>query len=246
MLFVEDLVNIEFKNKSHYLEILKKNGFYINNIRFVPFMASAGMIRKNTAMFINNNLKHQLMDILENGRDESVPMVEAKFGAYFSLYASSTLPVSYPNFAVVPDKTIKSTRKVDFVKYVGLDEDDDVTEMDYEILANAWDGQGLISPRLAEQWSAELELDYIFSCAVIRAPFLKGMVTVFDLNAFANEIVGDFIFKDIYGQEHDIRSTDLIISESMFKIWNSYKDTEDYNNNCRKNKLGFSIVKVNL
>ena len=106
ILFVEDFVNIEFTNKSHYLAILKRKGFYINGIKFTPFLASAGMIRKNTAMFINNNIKHQLMDVLENGRNESVPMVAAKFGAYFSLYASSTLPVSFPKFAVVPDKEI--------------------------------------------------------------------------------------------------------------------------------------------
>ena len=90
ILFIEDLVNIEFKHKSHYLAILKRKGFYVNGTRYVPFMASAGMIRKNTAMFINNNLKHPIMDILENGRNENVPMVSAKFGAYFSLYSSST------------------------------------------------------------------------------------------------------------------------------------------------------------
>ena len=78
-------------------------------------MASAGMIRRNTAMFINNNIKHPLMDILENGRDESVPLVPAKWGAYFSLYSSTSLPVSFPNFAVIPDKEIETIEKVDFV-----------------------------------------------------------------------------------------------------------------------------------
>ena len=38
---------------------------------------------------------------------------------------------------------------------------------------NAWDGQGLISPNLAKLWSDELELDYTFSNAVIRAPFKR-------------------------------------------------------------------------
>ena len=52
ILFVEDLVSIEFKHKSHYLTILKRNGFYINGIRFVPFMATSGMIRRNTAYFL--------------------------------------------------------------------------------------------------------------------------------------------------------------------------------------------------
>jgi len=245
MLFVEDLVSIEFKHRSHYLEIVKNSGFYINNTKYVPFLASAGMIRKNTALFINNNIKHQIMDILENGRDETVPMVAAKFGAYFSLYSSSTLPVSFPTFAVVPDKLIPTMRKIDFVTYIGENEDDDVTELDYELKQNAWDGQGLISPRLAKQWSEELELDYTFSCAIIRAPFLKGLVAVFDLEKFANEVAKKYIFKDIYGKEHDIRHIDLIISESMFKLFFAYKDTDEYIKNCHKNQLGFSIAKVN-
>lgn len=245
ILFVEDLISIEFNHRSHYLEIVKNNGFYVNNIRYVPFLASAGMIRKNTALFINNNIKHQIMDILENGRDESIPMVAAKFGAYFSLYSSSTLPVSFPSFAVVPDKIISTIRKVDFVTYVGENEDDDVTEQNYELKQNAWDGQGLISPKLAKKWSEELELDYTLSCAIIRAPFLKGLVAVFDLEKFANEVAKKYTFKDIYGKEHDIRQVDLIISESMFKLFFAYKDTDEYIKNCHKNQLGFSIAKVN-
>jgi hypothetical protein len=245
ILFVEDLVSIEFKHKSHYLNILKRKGFYVNGIKFTPFMASAGMIRRNTALFINNNIKHPLMDILENGRDENVPMVNAKFGAYFSLYSSSTLPVSFPRIAVVADKKIESIRKVNFVTYKGIDEDDDVIEQDYKMITNAWDGQGLITPRLALQWSDELELDYTFSCAIIRAPFTKGLVTVFDLDSFANKIAKNRTFKDIYGDEINIGDVDLIISESMFKLSNAYKNTQDFVEKCNSNNLGFSIAKVN-
>jgi len=245
ILFIEDLVNIEFKSKSHYLTILKKKGFYINGTKFVPFMASAGMIRRNTAMFINNNIKHPIMDILENGRDESVPLVPVKFGAYFSLYCSSTLKVSFPKFAVVSDKTIETTRKVSFVKYRGIGEDDDVKEKNHNLKLNAFDGQGLITPRLAKKWSDELNLDYTFSCAIIRAPFLKGLVSVFDLKLFSEQVAGTHDFIDIYGNKKNILDVDLIISESMFKLWNSYKNTEIYIENCHKNKLGFSIAKVN-
>ena len=245
ILFIEDLINIEFTNKSHYLTILKQKGFYVNGTRYVPFMASAGMIRKNTAMFINNNIKHPLMDILENERDETVPITASKFGTYFSLYGSSTLPVSFPKFAVIPDKEIETIRNIDFVTYKGIDEDDDVTNMTCPVKANAWDGQGLISPKLARQWSEEIEIDYTFSGAIIRAPYLKGLVVVFDFHKFATEIAKTFTFTDIYGDEQDITKVDLIISESMFKLWSAYKNTEDYVEKCEYNKLGFSIAKVN-
>jgi len=245
ILFIDYFVNVEFKHKSHYLTILKRKGFYINGTRYVPFMASAGMIRKNTAMFIDNNLKHPIMDILENGRDESIPMVSAKFGAYFSLYSSSTLPVSFPRFIVVPDKIIKTVERVDLVTYDSIGKDDHVVETDYEIEANAWDGQGLISPELAKQWSDELELDYTFSAAVIRAPFLKGLVVTFDIHKFAEEIAKSYDVVDIYGNEHDIRNIDLVISESMFKLWLAYKNTDYYTEKCHENNLGFAVAKVN-
>lgn len=244
VLFIEDLVSIKFDTKKHYREILERKGFYINGIRFVPFMASAGMIRKNTALFINNNLKHPLMDILENGRDENVPMVTAKWGAYFSLYSSTSLPVSFPRFAVVPDKEITTRRKIDFVTYQGVGVDDKVEEIEKDVVCNAWDGQGLISPELAKKWSEELELDYTFSCAVIRAPYIKGMVATFDFVKFAREVAKNYKFKDIYGVEHDARTTDLIISESMFKLAFSYPNTEVFVEKCFENNLGFSITKV--
>lgn len=245
ILFVESLISVEFDNKKHYLEIVNRKGFYINGTRYVPFMASAGMIRQNRALFIDNNLRHPIRDVLDCGRNEKTPMVSAKFGAYFSLYSSSTLPVSFPKFAVIPDKEIVTIRRVDFVEYVGLNEDDKVTEMDYPIKSNAWDGQGLISPRLARQWSDELELDYVFSSAIIRAPFLKGLVAVFDIHKFSSEIAGTRFFTDIYGDEQNINDVDLIINESMFKLWNSYTNTESYINACAENHLGFSVAKVN-
>ena len=245
ILFVEDLISIEFKNKTHYLDILKNKGFYVNGIRFTPFMASSGMIRKNTAMFINNNIKHPLMDVLENERDESATITPAKWGAYFSLYSSSTLPVSFPRFAVVGDKEIETIRKVDLVEYQGVGVDDKITEIDYPLIANAFDGQGLISPKLAEQWSRELELDFSFSGAIIRAPFLKGLVVTFDINAFATQIAKRYTFTDIYGTERDIRDVELIVSESMFKLKDAYSSTEDYIEKCHKKGLGFSITKTN-
>lgn len=194
ILFIDDLISVEFKNKTHYLEILAKHGFYVNGTRYVPFLASSGMIRKNTGLFINNNLKHPIMDILENERNENIPMVAAKFGAYFSLYSSSTLPVSFPRIAVVPDKIIETTRRVNFVTYSGINQDDKVEEKNSVLKLNAWDGQGLITPRLAEKWSKELELDYTFSSAIIRAPFMKGLVVVFDLEKFANLIAKKYTF----------------------------------------------------
>ena len=245
ILFIKSLISIEFQNKSHYKAILNRKGFHVNGEKYVPFLASAGMVRRNTALFVEENLKNEFMIILENGRNKDTPLVPVKWGTYFSLYSSSTLPVSFPSFAVIPDKELELLTEMDFVEYQGKDVDDKITRKKYPIKANAFDGQGLISPKLAEKWSKELELDYTFSSAVIRAPFIKGLVVTFDLNRFATNVAKKYSFIDIYGFERDIRQVDLIISESMFKLYNAYDNTEHYIYNCKKNKLGFSIAKVN-
>ena len=89
-------------------------------------------------------------------------------------------------------------RNVDFVTYDGIGNDDIVEEQKRKLELNAWDGQGLISPSLADMWSQELEMDYTFSCAIIRGPFLKGMVTVFDMNQFATNVAKRYNFVDVY------------------------------------------------
>ena len=61
----------------------------------------------------------------------------------FSLYSSTSLSVSFPSFAVIPDKEIETIRTVDFVTYQGEGVDDKIEEIQKPIKANAWDGQGV-------------------------------------------------------------------------------------------------------
>lgn len=245
LLFIPEIVSILFKDKRHYSNILNKNGFVVNGIRYVPFMASAGMVRRDTSLFISSDIKKEVMTLFENDRDKTVEIVPAKYSAYYSLYSSSTIPVSFPRIAVVPDFLMNVKRKVDFSTYMGKDVDPNIEEREMELECNAFDGEGLCSPKMARKWASDLETDYIPSIFGIRAPFLKGMLCVFDFHKFASEIAKTNIVKDIYGDEIDIREVDCIISESQFKLWNSYKNTKDYVDKCKKNKLSFGITKVN-
>jgi hypothetical protein len=245
-LFIKELVNIQFDHKNHYLEIMRLGGFTINGTKYVPFMASAGQVRRNTATFIDANIKKEIMEVLENGRDKSVPLVPAKWNSYFSLYSSSSYPVSFPRIVVVKDAEIVTTRKVDYITYQGEGIDDLVEEgKEFEIHANPFDGCGLVKPDFAAQWSRELELDYVGSTFCVRAPYLKGMLVTFDIDLFSKIVAGKKEIVDIYGKKVNVDDIDAVISESMLKLWSSYKSTEDYLENCKKNQLGFGISKVN-
>jgi hypothetical protein len=241
-LFIPELAIIYFTDRRHYQNIYDGGGFCINNIRFVPFMSSAGMLRRNSALFIDERIKDEVSIILNNGRDESVLIAVAKFSAYHSLYSSSTLPVSFPRLAVVKDHIINTLRRVDWAEYQGVDRDPTVTEKEMNLECNSFDGQGLVSPSMAKTWSRDLGLDYIPSTFVIRSAFLKGMAVTFDFHEFAMEF-NQTIFTDIYGNTIDVKDIDCIVSESMLKLYNAYPSTEIYVENCEKNNISFGISK---
>jgi hypothetical protein len=245
ILYIPQIISIFFEDKRHFYNILDRDGFYVNGIRYVPFLASAGMIRRDTYLFIDSSLKEEIAEIFNNGRNQDVEINPSKFSAYYSLFSSSTIPVSFPKIAVVPDMIIKQVRVVDFSTYMGVGIDPKIEEVEREIEVNAFDGEGLCSPKLAKKWAKELDMDYIPAVIGVRAPYLKGMVAVFDFHEFAEKVAKKKTFTDIYGETVSIDSVDCIISESMFKLWSAYGKTSDYVNKCVENDLGWGITKVN-
>lgn len=245
MLFIPEIISISFDDRRHFYNILSRKGFEVNGVTYVPFMASAGMIRRDTYLFVDQTLLKSLSDIFNNNRDETVEINPSKFSAYYSLYSSSTLPVSFPKMAVVPDLIIKTIRTVDFSTYVGVGVDPVVTEKEVDLECNAFDGEGLCSPALARKWSRELDMDYVPSVIGVRAPFLKGMLAVFDFHKFAKSVANTDSLVDIYGNEIKVKDVECIVSESMFKLWSSYKSTFEYVMYSKQNDLDWGITKVN-
>lgn len=241
LLFLPDIVNVLFTNKRHAHKIIKR-GFTLNGKHFVPFMASSGMVRRNIMMFVNSEIDGLLTDRFDNGRSLDAKIVPAKYGVYFSLYSSSSLDVTFPRIAVVKDKMIKQVRKVDFTTITGDGLDPITSPQDVELETNAFDGQGLVSPRMAKVWASDLDLDYVPSAFIVRASFLKGLCVTFDFHKFAKEkgIVG---FTDIYGNYILVKNIDVIISESQFKLWSSYSSTQSYLDHSLSNELGWGITR---
>lgn len=238
ILFCDDLISMVINDTRHYRTIIKK-GLFINGKRFVRLLAGAGNIRRNTVIFINQEIYEQVNEILNNGMDRNYPLVDAKFSAYYALAFSSGYSISTPNkILVVNDCEVEREFNVD---WIDENNGDQVVEKKEKILMNLFDGQGLISPRLAFKWAEELDLDYTPSSFIIRAPFLKGMVCTFSFERFAEEIANEFYVKDIWGNRVDIRDVDIIISASQFKLHGAYKSIDAYMENCEKNDLGWAI-----
>ena len=113
-----------------------------------------------------------------------------------------------------------------------------------EIEYNVSDGMGFITPEMSAKWAEALnEGSEPLSGYNTRCAFLKGMVFTVDFKQFAEEIAHNYIIKDAWGDERDVREADVIITVSMLKLWNSYAGYEDYYKNCVENGYEFCIAK---
>ncbi len=237
ILFIPELISIVFDSKSHYLDIDKK-GLYINGIQYKRFLASAANLRKQTVFYISSEYYDTMNYILNNDRNPETKVNASKNGAYWGLFNSSSIPVSWPSCVVIPDYEIKKVVKCHWVS--GEEKNISVEDKDVELTQNCYDGQGLVEISQMEKWSDELGLDYKICHAIIRGPFLKGMVCSFPIQKFAQENNKEIII-DAWGNEKNVKDISVILSTSQFKMWQSYNSWEDYIKTCQKNKLSFGI-----
>lgn len=248
----EELDSIQFKPDYMCLIIDKIkdyhracDGFYINGVKYIRLLGTAGGIKNSTIVFVSERLHAELARRIDNGRDRNKEMVPAKFEAYKALACSASIPVSLPNGILVV-KDMETTFIEDTI-YLN-DENDGEPEMEVrtntEITMDASDGFGLMLPSLAERWSKELGLDYMMSGCNTRFCWEKGMVYTFDFLDFADNVAHQSTVVDVWGNEVDIHSVELIFTESMLKLWDSYESCDDYLRNCIENKYTIGIPKT--
>ena len=238
-------------------------------VTYKRFLGTAGSIKKSTIIFVNEEIHADLMKKINNGRyigpkvdnngdllepvkqynnkDLNYKFIPAKINAYFALQCSASIAVSWPRIIVVDDAITKFVATVREVRDTGGINPDwpSVTDpINKEIEYNVSDGMGFVSPEMSAKWAKELnEGEEPLSGYNTRCAFLKGMVFTVDFKQFAEEVAHNYIIKDAWGDERDVRDADVIITVSMLKLWNSYAGYEDYYENCMKNGYEFCIAK---
>lgn len=221
-------------------------GFSINGIKYKRLLGTNGGIKNSTIVFVSEKVVDELRRRIENGRDQTKPVVTAKLEAYKALTCSASTPVSMPNgILVVNDSETKFFSDIVYL----TDEQDGEPIMELrdnqEITLDASDGFGLMHPRLAARWSEELGLDYVVSAANTRFSFEKGVLFAFDFIDFAEKIAGgNYIVKDAWGNDVDIRQVEAIFTTSQVKLWDSYASCEDYVKKSISNGYTIRIAKT--
>lgn len=238
LLFVPDIVSIKVDTTKKDYKYLCKNGFTVKikvnkkvyECKYKRLCAGAGQLRRNSAIFVDEKLYDKLESIMMCGLTKnSIGKINlAKFGAYFALYTSATNEVTVPKICVIPDYEITLKNEPISWIYSSNNNEFNIQNKNIDLAVNAFDGSGIVSPRMAEQWQKDLNLDYLPSSFIIRGPWLKGLCSVFDFHRFAKEIAHTDKIKDLWGVEYKVSDIDVILTASQFKLYKRYSNWQQY------------------
>lgn len=238
-----DMMNLVIDRSSDLIRAAK--GFTINGVKYVRLLGTNGGVKMSTIIFISERLAPEIRKRIDNGRNMKKPIVPAKLEAYRALTCSGSTPVSWPSSVLVVPDCVTHFKEDVVMLGDGDDNGPSISEIkDFDMELKESDGYGLMLPSLAERWSKDLHLSYTVSGCCIRNSFAKGMVYAFDFVDFAEKVAHNYIVKDSWGQEHDIRDVELILPESIVKLWDSYDSIDHYLACCHENHYTFSVTKA--
>lgn len=245
--FKADYMCLVIDSPKDYRKAVK--GFSINGVQYEHLLGTTGGIKNSTIVFVNAKLAKELKRRINNDRDPEQVFIPAKLEAYCALVCSGSIPVSTPLYPIiVADCNTKFKDDVLLLDDSEPGEPKMTFMQEYDCELDASDGFGLMSYELAQRWSEDLRLDGVMSGCCIRNAFCKGMVFPFPFREFAKKVAipngGNNMIQDIYGDWHDINKVDLILTESMVKLWQSYPSGEDYFWHCKENRYTFAVTKT--
>lgn len=241
--YVENMLSLKVgRSYTKYKDQMKKFGGIVtyNGRKYKRIIVSSSHSRTQKAMLVAKNIWDKAMDILLCGLDRDTEYkFMSKWNSYIGLASTDSIPVSsMPNIVVVDDKELRMKAKVDLVREIDTWDEDGNIHRRFSILCdkvrriptNLFDGAGIVTLKKAEEWSKELNLDYIPASFQFRCiPCLKGKLYTMPVEEFAREYKVSKII-DIYGKEWDLFTDkiDCILTKSQFKFHDLYKSLEEW------------------
>ena len=212
----------------YYFDIIKDliyHGFMYKGEKYVYFTSSAGQIRTKKCVFIKESVwkKHEKTIMCGLTIDD----INAKGGnnpnkhlAYLALANSATdvwEEFDIDKTIVIDDFETEVYGTYDFID----DSDYSVTRTSGHKSIEHTDGSGMMLPNAFGMNQKN---------KMVRLPWVKGLLGVFDFRKFIEVNGCSPIIKDIYGKEHDVIAEDIqvIFCKSQFKMCKYYDSWEDY------------------
>ena len=210
----------------YYFDVIKDliyYGFMYKGEKYIYFTSSAGQIRTKKTVFIKESIWKKYEKTIMCGL--TIDEINKKGGnnpnkhlAYMALANSAT--------DVWDEFNIDKTIVIDDFETNVFGTYDLVDDVDYSIKRVSdyvpithTDGAGMMLPCMGKN-------------RMIRLPWVKGLLGVFDYVKFIKENNCSSIIKDIYGVEHDIiaENIQIIFTKSQFKMYKYYNSWDEYKN----------------
>lgn len=246
--FKKYILSVIIDNKSDFQRATSKRGIKVNGITFKRFVGTTGGLKNNTLLFVNEEILDELNRRCECKRNQEVKLVPAKYEAYKALTCSASQEIISPRKILVVRDCI--TRYYDTVIRLDNsfeDRESPVMTLDenVELENNVSDGFNLCTIEFMKKISEKLGLSYITNGVCLRNAWLKGMLYAFPIIEFFDKYNnGNYIIKDIWGNEQDIRECDMIITESSLKLWSAYDSMEAYMEAYKECGYEFAVTKI--
>ena len=186
---------------------------------YIAFERSASMSRENRLAFVRADVYEPLRERMMLGMNIGACQL-SKLYAYNALLFTSG--ARYNNTSILSDKKIiviknpqSTIENVNVITVEDNGTDNPMrkysrVEKTTDITITEFDGEGFISPRLAEALGRE------HNSFQIRMPYIKGVVHKVDFAALFTELDVPYIV-DMWGERHNPAEVDIILTDSMFK-----------------------------
>lgn len=211
----------------YYFDIFKDisfHGFMYKGEKYKYFTSSAGQIRKKKAVFIKESIWNKIEKTIMCGL--TIEKINSMGGnnvnkhlAYLALTNSAT--DLWENFDIDKCIVIDDFETNVYGTFDFIDESDySITRKTDYVPITHTDGAGMMLPSV------------MVKNTMVRLPWVKGLLGVFDFKKFIEVNNYSSVIKDIYGKEYDIIKEDIqiIFTKSQFKMakyyssWQEYKD----------------------
>lgn len=213
------------------MPILREDGT-VEVKHYVCQTASAGQLRTDKVQFLEENAWKRIQGKIQCGMDWN--RLNSKGGininklmAYTALPCSATDPwdLDIDRCIVIRDFEVPVTGQM---KYLKPDYSSEIGE--HTIKINHCDGCGMMLPSVSK---------YNF---MVRAPWCKGLLAVFDFIKFCEVNNVPPVIKDFWGQKHDLvaENIQVIFTESQLKLAKYYDNWDDYKRCFKENGCSFS------
>ena len=201
--------------------------------RYLAFERSGSMSRQSKLSFLREDVYDQVRRRIQ--MDMTIGDCQlSKLYAYNGLMLSSGtrldgIGIDKPHRVIVVDNPVVMTRGVPVVTV----EDDGTqnstrkyhrVERRMDIPITCFDGEGLISKQYAKVIDRALCGAVVHTSFQIRLPYIKGMVHQVDFQEIL-DLCGQTVIRDSWGQEHNVKDVDIILTKSMFKGFGWLKDS---------------------